>query len=139
MRPFLPFGRQKVDLTRYTETHEFMFDDVFDESMNNEDVSCFVLSRPSLRLLTVRLISIQIYRHTAAPLISSVFKGCNATCFAYGQTGSGKTHTMMGSMDGGSPRDPGLYVSAARDIFRIIDEREYRSLGVFVSFYEIYG
>lgn len=33
-----PFRRQKVDLTRYTETHEFMFDDVFDETMNNEDV-----------------------------------------------------------------------------------------------------
>lgn len=81
----------------------------------------------------------QVYRHTTAPLISSVFRGCNATCFAYGQTGSGKTHTMMGSMDGGSPKDPGLYVSAARDIFRIIEERQHRHLAVYVSFYEIYG
>lgn len=53
--------------------------------------------------------------------------------------GSGKTHTMMGSMDGSSPKDPGLYVSAARDIFRTIEERQHRNLAVHISFYEIYG
>lgn len=31
-------------------------------------------------------------RHTAKPLVHSIFEGAMATCFAYGQTGSGKTH-----------------------------------------------
>jgi hypothetical protein len=38
--------------------------------------------------------------------------GGRAAVFAYGQTGAGKTYTMMGS-----PAAPGLYLSAARDIF----------------------
>ena len=31
-------------------------------------------------------------RHTAKPLVQTIFEGGMATCFAYGQTGSGKTH-----------------------------------------------
>ena len=31
--------RQKVDLTKYTETHEFIFDECFDEKMNNREVT----------------------------------------------------------------------------------------------------
>ncbi len=54
--------------------------------------------------------------------------------------GSGKTHTMMGSMDGtGAAKDAGLYVSAARDIFRMIEDKQHKHLAVHVSFYEIYG
>ena len=30
--------RVKVDLTRYTEKHAFVFDEVFDENDTNEDV-----------------------------------------------------------------------------------------------------
>ena len=29
----------------------------------------------------------EVYRHTAQPLVGSIFRGANATCFAYGQTG----------------------------------------------------
>jgi len=58
-------AKQKVDLTRYTETHEFTFDDVFDHTCETA----------------------KIYQHTARPLIASVFAGRKATCFAYGQTG----------------------------------------------------
>lgn len=53
-------GRVKVDLTRYIEQHEFVFDEVFDEEADNAEV----------------------YRRTAAPLIESVFQGAKATCFA---------------------------------------------------------
>ena len=102
--------KQKVDLTNYTEVHRYSFDEVFDERVDTEE----------------------IYRHTAAPLVSSVFRGTNATCFAYGQTGSGKTYTMMGG--GGS--SPGLYMLAAKDIFRL-QESSYPHLQAYVSFYEV--
>lgn len=58
-----------------------------------------------------------------------------ATCFAYGQTGAGKTHTMLGS----SPRRPGLYALAVRDIFAHLSTTHTLSpLLVYVSFFEIY-
>jgi hypothetical protein len=82
--------KQKVDLTRYTCTHRFLFDEVFGETTTNLDV----------------------YNRTATSLIETVFDGGNATCFAYGQTGSGKTHTMMGKQG-----EPGLYALAAKDMF----------------------
>lgn len=80
----------KVDLRKYTHTHRFYFDEVFDEVSSNVDV----------------------YNRTARALISTVFDGGSATCFAYGQTGSGKTHTMLGSAT-----EAGLYALAARDMF----------------------
>jgi len=104
--------RQKVDLTRYTETHEFRFDDVFDHTCDTA----------------------LVYRHTTRPLVDSVFEGRRATVFAYGQTGSGKTHTMMGG-----PTSPGLYVLAAEDIFSRLREDRHSRLRAVVSFFEIYG
>ncbi|MEW5307527.1 MAG: hypothetical protein WDW36_009916 [Sanguina aurantia] len=62
----------KVDLTRYTERHQFNFDVVMDESVTNE----------------------QVYKYTVQPLVHTLFKSGIASCFAYGQTGSGKTYTM---------------------------------------------
>lgn len=64
--------KTKVDTTKYIETHDFKFDDVFDTDVDND----------------------QLYIQTVRPLISTVFKSGRATCFAYGQTGSGKTYTM---------------------------------------------
>ncbi|KAJ1977933.1 hypothetical protein H4R35_002105 [Dimargaris xerosporica] len=101
--------KTKVDLTKYVERHSFMFDEVFDESVNNH----------------------QLYRRTAMPLVEYIFQGGNATCFAYGQTGSGKTYTML------DPRQ-GLYVQAASDIFKLRDQPAYCHLTVLISFYEIY-
>ena len=37
----------------------------------------------------------KIFQEEVKPLISGIFKGCNATVFAYGATGSGKTYTMQ--------------------------------------------
>lgn len=62
----------KVDLTKYTERHQFNFDESLDESVTNEDV----------------------YRFTVKPLVHTLFRNGKASCFAYGQTGSGKTYTM---------------------------------------------
>ncbi|KAF6142599.1 hypothetical protein GIB67_015085 [Kingdonia uniflora] len=63
----------KVDLTAYVEKHEFCFDAVLDEHVNNDEV----------------------YRATVEPIIPTIFQTTKATCFAYGQTGSGKTFTMQ--------------------------------------------
>jgi hypothetical protein len=64
--------KQKVDLTKFTERHKFVFDDALDHSVDNDTV----------------------YRYTVQPLVQTIFKMGKATCFAYGQTGSGKTYTM---------------------------------------------
>jgi kinesin family member 2/24 len=64
--------KQKVDLTKFTETHKFVFDDSLDHNVSNDVV----------------------YSHTVQPLVHTIFKAGKATCFAYGQTGSGKTYTM---------------------------------------------
>jgi kinesin family protein 2/24 len=64
--------KQKVDLTKYTESHVFRFDDVFDEVVDNDAV----------------------YQRAIRPLIATLFRAGKGTCFAYGQTGSGKTYTM---------------------------------------------
>ncbi|KAJ3148782.1 Kinesin-like protein kif24 [Geranomyces michiganensis] len=99
----------KVDLTRYIEQHEFIFDEAFDAHCTNDDV----------------------YRRTAFPLVEYVFNGGKATCFAYGQTGSGKTFTMLDEKDG-------LYVKAGRDIFATIRQPQFSHLACWGSFYEIY-
>eukprot|EP01025_Chloroclados_australasicus_P065173 TRINITY_DN8846_c0_g2_i10.p1 TRINITY_DN8846_c0_g2~~TRINITY_DN8846_c0_g2_i10.p1 ORF type:complete len:603 (+),score=91.99 TRINITY_DN8846_c0_g2_i10:474-2282(+) len=63
----------RVDLTKYTQEHNFNFDDCLDENVDNE----------------------QIYRITVKPLVDTLFNHGKSTVFAYGQTGSGKTYTMM--------------------------------------------
>lgn len=65
--------KQKVDLTTYTDHHDFMFDDIYPENVGNPDV----------------------YASAVQPLVKTLFNGGKVTCFAYGQTGSGKTYTMQ--------------------------------------------
>eukprot|EP01012_Entosiphon_sulcatum_P011897 TRINITY_DN17395_c0_g2_i1.p1 TRINITY_DN17395_c0_g2~~TRINITY_DN17395_c0_g2_i1.p1 ORF type:complete len:712 (+),score=123.08 TRINITY_DN17395_c0_g2_i1:303-2138(+) len=101
--------RQKVDLTKYTEKHTFMFDEVFDEHDTNED----------------------IYERTAKPLVDTVFEGGSATCFAYGQTGSGKTFTMMGKGES----NKGIYLQACKDLYSRLEPMQK----ITVSFFEIYA
>jgi len=122
--------KTKVDLTKFTEEHDFFFDEVLDETATNQ----------------------QVYARCGSPLVRYVLeKHGKATCFAYGQTGSGKTlppslslslppslsygqqrtgktHTMMGN-----PEQPGLYFLAADDIFRLKRERGYEDMTVWVS------
>lgn len=63
-----------MDLTKYIERHNFIFDQVYDGSASNEE----------------------LYANSVQPLVTAAFEGGKVTCFAYGQTGSGKTFTMMG-------------------------------------------
>ncbi|XP_006818343.1 uncharacterized protein LOC102803413 [Saccoglossus kowalevskii] len=101
-----------VDLTKFTQLHEFYFDDVFGENETNE----------------------QIYERTAKPLLNCVFRGGKATCFAYGQTGAGKTHTMLGN-----GKVQGLYLLAAKDIFSLLHSGYHgHNLSVWISYFEIY-
>ncbi|KAI8054487.1 P-loop containing nucleoside triphosphate hydrolase protein [Syncephalis plumigaleata] len=102
-------AKVKLDLSKFTEQHQFIFDEVFESTDDNEDV----------------------YKRTALPLVEYVFEGGKATCFAYGQTGSGKTHTMLNMRSG-------LYVLAATDMFYLLKEPEYSHLSAYVSFFEIY-
>jgi len=108
----------KVDLTRYVDEHNFLFDQAFDETVTNERLYCACVR----------------------PVIDAVFKKAKCTCFAYGQTGSGKTFTMMGPPKGQSERDktPGIFLLAAQDIFRCLNSKEHSHLGVYIAFYEIY-
>lgn len=112
----------KVDLTRYVEEHNFLFDQSFDETVSNE----------------------QLYGACVRPVIDAVFNRAKCTCFAYGQTGSGKTFTMMGppkrELEGipEKERTPGIFLLAAQDIFRTLNSKEHEHLAVFIAFYEIY-
>uniref|UniRef100_A0A8C0QPD3 Kinesin-like protein n=1 Tax=Chelonoidis abingdonii TaxID=106734 RepID=A0A8C0QPD3_CHEAB len=113
-------ARQRLDLSRYLESQTFRFDHAFDESAPNE----------------------LVYRHTAQPLVESVFRGGMATCFAYGQTGSGKTYTMVGDLSAkgqGCPK--GIYTLVAQDVFCWVREPSYQQLElqVYGAFFEIYG
>ena len=41
--------------------------------------------------------------------------------------------------DGTVPKEKGLYEMAAKDIFRLVNNKRYQHIGVYVSFFEIYG
>eukprot|EP00760_Papus_ankaliazontas_P037748 PhM_4_TR8735/c0_g1_i1/m.5271/K10393/KIF2_24, MCAK; kinesin family member 2/24 len=97
-------AKQKVDLTKYIDRHNFAFDEVIDEGTSNHDV----------------------YLRTAQPLIDTVFEGGYATCFAYGQTGSGKTFTMLGKS-----HEKGIYLMAAMDIWARLTAGMYISVSFF--------
>ena len=122
-------SEQKVglDLTKYIDRKEFIFDNAYDESSNNE----------------------LIYIQNIRPMIfSSFYFKSKITCFAYGQTGSGKTFTMMGSSQWGNNRNNspnsgnsnlGMYMMAGYDIFQILEnESKFNGFKILVSFYEIY-
>ena len=100
----------KLDLTKYVEEHCFKFDIAFNESQSNLDV----------------------YRSAVLPIVNFAIRGGKVSCFAYGQTGSGKTYTMIGDA-----RNEGLYLLAARDLFKFIRSSN-EGLHINVSYFEIY-
>ncbi|KYO31045.1 kinesin-like protein KIF2A [Alligator mississippiensis] len=113
-------AKQRLDLSRYLENQVFRFDRAFDATATNE----------------------LVYRHTAQPLVETVFRRGTATCFAYGQTGSGKTHTMGGDLSAASQDfSKGLYALVARDVFCRLRRPscEKLELRVYGAFFEIYG
>ena len=110
--------KTKVDLTKYTESHVFAFDDVFPEDASNDEV----------------------YRTTVKPLLGSIFDKCKVTCFAYGQTGSGKTYTMSPLPTRAAGEILGE-LARRDDDFQSGGSRrpDAQSLSLHVSFFEIYG
>ena len=125
-------SEQKVglDLTKYIDKKEFIFDNAYDETSNNES----------------------IYIQNIRPMIFNAFYfKSKITCFAYGQTGSGKTFTMMGAPQGGQggnngnnaqnsgSANLGMYMLAGYDIFNILaNEAKFNGFKILISFYEIY-
>ncbi|XP_062447691.1 kinesin-like protein KIF2B [Rhea pennata] len=113
-------AKQKLDLTRYLKNQIFRFDNAFDDQATNE----------------------LVYKHTAQPLVETVFQGGMATCFAYGQTGSGKTYTMGGDFSIKNPEcSKGIYVLVAEDVFSRLQDPNCQKLElrVYGAFFEIYG
>ena len=108
---------------------------------------------------------VEIYETSVQPLLSSLFKGYNATVLAYGQTGSGKTYTMgsgyltlcnaaaaaaasdadAASVAGGifDFDESGVIPRVLNDLFRTIEEEMRSNPGnkfvVRVSFLEVYN
>ena len=114
-------SEQKIglDLTKYIDKKEFLFDNAYDEFSTNED----------------------IYLQNIRPMIFGAFYSkYKITCFAYGQTGSGKTYTMMGANQGGMGiKSMGMYMLAGYDIFNILsNDSQFSGFKIMVSFYEIY-
>lgn len=88
------------------------------------------LSRSDVQTFGEADSSDDVYRYTVMPLVAYAFQNGRGTCFAYGQTGSGKTFTMTAIQE-----------NVARDLFSLLASPEHRHkpLGVYVSFFEIYG
>ena len=114
-------SEQKIglDLTKYIDKKEFIFDKAYDEFATNED----------------------IYLQNIRPMIFGAFYSkLKITCFAFGQTGSGKTYTMMGAKQGRNGiGSMGMYMLAGCDIFNILSNySKFFGFKILVSFYEIY-
>ncbi|KAM9258153.1 LOW QUALITY PROTEIN: kinesin-like protein KIF2B [Cariama cristata] len=111
---------QKPDFTWYLDKQVFCFDQAFGD-------------RATIEL---------VYRHTAQPLMETIFQGNMATCFAHGQAGSGKAHTRRGSFSvKNSEPSKGICVLVAEDVFRRLQDPSFQELElqVYEAAFEIYG
>ena len=106
--------KENLDLSKYTDLKEFIFDRAYDQQSKNED----------------------IYIENIRPMIfNSFYLQTKISCFAFGQTGSGKTFTMMGN----GQNNVGQYMLAGYDIFQILqNEPKFKNFKILASFYEIY-
>ena len=89
---------------------------------------------------------LNLYNHTAAPMLKSFLEGYNVTIMAYGQTGSGKTHTMGTSDTSNEEEDAqGLIPRFVFDLYQNLEDtqttnkEEKIEAHIKVSFLEIYG
>ena len=103
--------RRSTILDRRVKDLRFIFDRVFDEHANNQD----------------------IFDHTTKTIIDGVLDGYNCTVFAYGATGAGKTHTMLGN-----DKTPGVMFLTMMDLYKRIEEMKHeRTCEVAVSYLEV--
>lgn len=103
--------RRSNILEKRVKDLRFIFDRVFDERSNNEE----------------------IFNHTTKTIIDGVLNGYNCTVFAYGATGAGKTHTMLGN-----DKTPGVMFLTMMDLYKRIDEmKNEKTCEVAVSYLEV--
>lgn len=78
-----------------------------------------------------------VYCHTARPIVEKIFQGYNGTVLAYGQTGTGKTYTMTGLKE----KDyGGIIPNTFSHIFsHIAKAREETTFLIHVTYLEIYN
>ena len=103
----------------YTGRRErgYIFDNIFNESSNNE----------------------QVFNTTVLPLLSRILEGYNTTCFAYGMTGSGKTHTMLGDIYNVSTGEKGLCYLTVEKLFELMSHQSDKQFMIRISYLEIYN
>jgi len=78
---------------------------------------------------------LELYEHTARPVVRAVMSGLNGTVFAYGQTGAGKTYTMQGSRSA-----PGIIPRALAEVFAyMVQNAGQREYTVTMSYLELYN
>ena len=100
----------KIDgYTKYIDTNDFFFDNVFNENENTE----------------------LLFNYSVKPSLNILLKGGVVTCFAYGQTGSGKTFTMKGIQD--------LAIYTIFEDFNELKKHLKKNFKFFISFFEIYS
>ena len=100
----------KIDgYTKYIDTNDFYFDNVFNENENTE----------------------LLFECSVKPSLDILLNGGVVTCFAYGQTGSGKTYTMKGIQDAA--------IYNIFDDFSEIAKKMKKKFKFFISFFEIYS
>ena len=100
--------------------------------------------RKMCHLATMEL-TLQVFSHTAKPLLDGVLDGFNATVFAYGATGCGKTHTIRFISPkakfncSGTPENPGLIYLTTQELFERCAALTDKKVEVSLSFLEIYN
>ena len=100
----------KIDgYTKYIDTNDFYFDNVFNENENTE----------------------LLFDCSVKPSLDIILKGGVVTCFAYGQTGSGKTFTMKGLQD--------TAIYSVFEDFSEMSKQIKKKFKFFISFFEIYS
>lgn len=67
-----------------------------------------------------------VFESVVKPTLPEVLNGATCNFFAYGHSGSGKTHTIIG-YDHQNDEHLGLCISAARALYRAIDEEVIRT------------
>lgn len=97
------------------DSHQFVFDKVFDPRCTQDEVF-----------------------ESVNGLIGDALKGFNVSIFAFGMTGSGKTHTISGS-----PDKPGIVPRTVRKVFSDLRESTAQSKDsvamVFLTYIELYN
>lgn len=77
-----------------------------------------------------------LYSCTVQDAVQKVLEGYNACVLAYGATGAGKTHTMFGTLQLATAKEPGIVCLALTDLMQLLVDSEYR---LRLSYLEVYN